>query len=180
MTALIIDPQALPELVKQRQEAFDLMRYQLQLDDDLQDSVLDAYITALALPIIQAIDCKTCGNCCRSLAVFLEEDDAKRLSQGAFIPLETITAHFLDTENATQFGEWGMFKQLPCPFLSGTLCTVYAHRPNACREYPSFTPEFRWLLDDLMDGAHICPIIYNVLVATLPHVDNWIRNTAQP
>lgn len=29
--------------------------------------------------------------------------------------------------------------------------------------YPAFTPDFRWLLPDMLDGTRLCPILYNVL-----------------
>jgi Fe-S-cluster containining protein len=62
-------------------------------------------------------------------------------------------------------GEWAVIPEKPCPFLRGKLCSIYAHRPHACRLYPQFTPDFRYNLEDTIEGASYCPIIYNVVSA---------------
>lgn len=174
-TELVRDPGLLPALVQVHQTAFEVMRYQLQYDDDLEDTRLDAFVQDVARPIIASIDCRQCGNCCRSLDVYLQETDVERLSAGTLLPLDAIMDSYVDIEVAYTEGEWGKFRQKPCAFLRGSLCSVYAHRPTTCREYPVFTPEFRWTLDDLIDGATICPIIYNVLIQMLKHVDDITR-----
>ena len=135
--------------------------------DKLDDAKLDTYVEQIAAPIIAAIDCTKCANCCRSLDVYLVEDDARRLADGLMIPLDAVETRYIDHESAAEVEEWGKFRQRPCAFLDGKLCSVYAHRPESCRLYPAFTPDFRWTLDDTIEGASLCPIIYNVLVASV-------------
>jgi uncharacterized protein len=139
----------------------------LQLDDAIDDATLDAWVEAVAAPIVAAIDCTECANCCRSLTVGLEAADVERLAEGLGCPANAVMETYVDQENAPAVEEWAIFKHRPCAFLRGKVCGVYEHRPQVCRLYPQFTPDFRWTLEQMNDGAALCPIIYNVLCAIL-------------
>ncbi|MCU0512434.1 MAG: YkgJ family cysteine cluster protein [Anaerolineae bacterium] len=171
-----LDLDSLPQQAAARHADFDVMRYMLQLDDDLDDDRLDRYIDALAAPIIAAIDCTQCGHCCRALDVYLIRQDIERLAAGLHTAPAALLAEQVDLVGEQIEGEWGKFRHKPCVFLSGRRCTVYTHRPDSCRRYPQFTPEFRWVLDDLIAGSAVCPIIYHVLSAVYADVDNIIKN----
>ncbi len=177
MSTPITDLDQIRQLAGQRRDDFEVLRYLLEADDDLDDIELDALVERIAAPIIAAVDCKQCANCCRSLDVYLTESDAQRLTDGIQIPVDEIITRYIDRESATQVGEWGRFRARPCAFLNDTLCSVYPHRPESCRLYPVFTPDFRWTLTDTIQGAGSCPIIYNVLVALLDEVDSLVRPT---
>lgn len=168
---LVTDLHAIQRLAAERYDEFEVMRYMLELNDDLDDAELDRLVESVAQPVIEAIDCKACGNCCRSLDVYLTPDDAERLSAGIDIPVAALLETAIDREAAEAEGEWGRFRTKPCAFLRGNLCSVYAHRPESCRAYPVFTPDFRWTLEETIEGAAICPIIYNVLSRLAPLVD---------
>ncbi|MAS34611.1 MAG: hypothetical protein CL610_11435 [Anaerolineaceae bacterium] len=171
----IIDLNQINQLAAARHDDFEVMRYMLEADDDIDDSRLDTYVDQIAAPIIEAIDCTQCANCCRSLDVYLTQADAQRLATGVHIPVEHITTQYIDRQAGAEAGEWGKFRSQPCAFLSGKLCSIYDQRPESCRIYPVFTPDFRWTLADTIEGASLCPIIYNVLVAMLDEVDKIIR-----
>ncbi len=163
MTQPITDLDEIRRLAAERQAQFDLLRLLLQRREKLDDAKLDAHVDQVAAPIVAAIDCTKCAHCCRSLDVYLVEADARRLADGLMIPLDEVKTRYV--EDAADADEWGKFRQRPCAFLKGKLCSVYAHRPESCRLYPAFTPDFRWTLDDTIEGASLCPIIYNVLAA---------------
>ena len=171
---LVTDLDQIKQLAAQHHDDFEVMRYMLEADDDLDNTELDAQIDAIAAPIIAAIDCKQCANCCRSLDVYLTEPDAQRLANGIHIPVDEILTGYIDS--AAEVEEWGKFRARPCAFLQDKLCSVYAHRPESCRIYPVFTPDFRWTLTDTIEGAALCPIIYNTLVAMLDQVDEIIQS----
>jgi len=171
MSELITDLETIKKRATERYDEFEVMRYMLELDDDITDEQLDKLVDDIAEPIVEAIDCTQCGNCCRSLNVYLVPNDVQRLSDGIDIPLSDIVERYIDKPSAEIFGEWGTFKQQPCGFLNGKLCTVYEHRPETCRTYPVFTPDFRWTLQDTIEGASGCPIIYNVLSEMIKKVD---------
>jgi Fe-S-cluster containining protein len=135
---------------------------------ELSDEALDSLVERIAAPIIEAIDCTQCANCCRHLNIYLTESDGKRLAEAIDVPLSSI----IDHERAHQQDEWGMFIQKPCRFLDGNLCSIYPHRPESCRIYPVFTPNFRWTIDMILEGVGLCPIIYNV-IETLQDELGW-------
>lgn len=159
----ITDLAAIRHLAAENHARFDLLRYLLERRETLDDAKLDAFVDEIAVPIIEAIDCRQCANCCRSLDVYLVEDDARRLADGLMISLDEVETRYVDREAAAEVDEWGKFRARPCAFLDGKLCSVYDHRPESCRLYPVFTPDFRWTLEDTIEGASLCPIIYNVL-----------------
>lgn len=163
MMVLETDLERIKALATIHYDDFEVLRYQLQQDDELDDALLDTFIERIAAPISAAIDCTQCANCCGSLDVYLTEADARRLAAGIDIPLDALLDQYIDRKAAVEVEEWGMFGQRPCAFLKGKLCSVYAHRPESCRTYPVFTPDFRWTLEDTIAGAGLCPIIYNVL-----------------
>ncbi len=175
-------PDLITDLAEVRRHAeaqrakFDLLRLLLERRKTLDDAKLDAFVEQIAAPIISAIDCTQCANCCRSLDVYLVEDDARRLADGLLIPLAEVETRYVDHEAAAAVEEWGKFRARPCAFLDGKLCSIYEHRPESCRLYPAFTPDFRWTLADTIEGAGLCPIIYNVLSELcdrlLPHSDS--------
>jgi uncharacterized protein len=168
---LVTDLDEIRRRAAERHDEFEVMRYMLELNGDLSDTELDTLVERVAAPIIAAIDCTRCANCCRSLDVALTPADADRLAQGINVPLDTILTEYPDHQRGQVMDEWAVMRGKPCPFLAGTLCSVYAHRPETCRLYPDFTPDFRWTLSHTIEGAGLCPIIYNVLSAMVPVVD---------
>jgi uncharacterized protein len=153
------------------QDDNDAFRYYVE-DDECSDEELDRLVEAIAAPIIAAINCQECANCCRNLDVYLTSDDAERLSKGLLIPLAAVEDRYIDHHRAEAEGEWGVFKAKPCVFLAGKSCSIYEHRPESCRAYPEFTPDFRWQLGHILEGAGLCPIIYNVMEA-MKHELKW-------
>ena len=171
MSDLITDLKKLPELAETHYDDFQVMRYMLQEDDDIDDDALDAYVEEIAAPIIEAIDCTQCGNCCMSLRVYLEAGDIERLADGLYIPLEDVKTNYVDYSSELPEDKHGYFQHSPCVFLNDKCCSIYDHRPETCRAYPQFTPQFRWLLADTIAGANTCPIIYNVLSELVTKID---------
>ena len=176
-TTLVTDLDTIQRLAAERQDDFEVMRYKLERTDAISDAELDGLVDAVAGPVAAAIDCTRCGNCCRSLDVYMTPADAQRLAEGIDIPVHAIMTRYINLDSAHDVGEWGKMKQRPCPFLRGSLCSVYAHRPQTCRTYPMFTPDFRWTLADLIDGAGVCPIIFNVLECMVEITDDLSRQS---
>jgi len=169
--ALITDLDEMRRLATERHDTFEVMRETLEFDETLPDDALDALVEAIAEPIAAAIDCKQCGNCCRSLDVCLIPSDLAPLSQALHIPIEAVKTRYVDEAAGQAQGEWAVMPAHPCPLLRGNLCSIYEHRPHACRQYPQLTPDFRYNIDDTIEGASHCPIIYNVLSALAERVN---------
>lgn len=157
-------------LAAAKAETFAALRLALEFDGTLDDDALDALVDDLARPISAAIDCTRCANCCRVLDVCLVPPDIDRLSTALDISIDEVVTRYADENLGAVQGEWAVIPVKPCPLLRGNLCSIYAHRPHACRIYPQFTPDFRYNLEDTIEGASYCPIIYNVLVALAERV----------
>lgn len=147
---------------RRRANDYAAFRYYVELDER-SDAELDSLVMRIVTPIITAIDCTQCANCCRILDVYLTETDAHRLATGLGVPLEELIDGTINRERAKQEEEWGVLARCPCHFLDGRLCSVYPFRPQSCRMYPQFTPDFRWTLEDILGGVGKCPIIYHVI-----------------
>ncbi|GAB4572273.1 MAG: hypothetical protein Kow0077_11240 [Anaerolineae bacterium] len=159
-------------LAEARKDAFEVLRYTLEfIENELPDPALDALVERIAAPIIAAVDCTACAHCCKTIDVYLTPEDADRLAEGLQQPVQTVIDTLIDCEGAAMEGEWGRLRASPCPLLEGNLCRIYPHRPEACRIYPAFTPDFRWTLEDTLQGAGRCPIIYHVLESLRQHFD---------
>lgn len=127
------------------------------------DAELDALVAGIAAEVSAQIDCTRCANCCRSLTVGLTAEDIAPLAEALDLSPEAVCARYVDRARAAAEDEWGVLSATPCPLLRGTLCTVYPQRPQSCRDYPAFTPDFRYLAPAILSGADRCPIIFNVL-----------------
>lgn len=171
MQFLETDLSHIAQLAEERHDEFEVLRYLLELDEALSDADIDSLVERLAGPIIGGIDCTQCANCCRGLDVYVTPEDVARLADGLSCPQDVILSEHIDQESAVMVGEWGKLRAKPCAFLCANLCSVYAHRPESCRTYPAFTPDFRWVLKDIIAGAGRCPIIYNVLVSLGEHFE---------
>lgn len=173
---ILFDLDALPLLAEQRYDEFIALRDRLQDDDMLVEDALDAQVARIAAEVSAQIDCTQCANCCRNLHVCLVPADAARLARGFDVPVSAILDQYVDRANGKRLGEWATIKGRPCPLLNGKLCSVYEHRPETCREYPNFTPDFRWTMTDTIGGAALCPIIYNTLCAVSDQIESIIAN----
>ena len=72
-------------------------------------------------------------------------------------PSEFITTYLkIDTE-----GDY-VLQSAPCPFLgSDNYCSVYEHRPRACREYPHTNRrKMQQILDLTYRNTLVCPAVF--------------------
>lgn len=109
----------------------------------------------------EVINCLDCAACCKTHSPMFFEKDIERLakhlrmSPGAF----TEKYLFLDTD--------GIFalKVTPCPFLgTDNYCSVYDHRPKACKEFPH--TNHRKMMNHLKlleKNATFCPAVGMIL-----------------
>ncbi len=166
MPQIDVDLERIAACAAQRQDENEAFGYYVDTlceHGDWTDSTLDALVDTIATGVAAQIDCTACGNCCRALTVGLTPEDIPALSEALHLPTGEMIAQYVDHETARQEDEWGVFRCRPCAFLAGKRCSIYASRPAACRAYPAFTPDFRYLVQPIVSGAGLCPIIYNVI-----------------
>ena len=123
------------------------------------DRRLSALVHDIAEEVTASIDCTRCGACCRELDVNLTPLDIHALAWR----LKMTPAEFTKRHARRGEAEDHEIAAKPCPFLSGTICSVYDDRPETCRSYPHLRKAFRAVgLKDLRH-ASVCPIVFNVL-----------------
>ncbi len=119
---------------------------------------IDALVHQLNKEVSDQIDCTLCGNCCKQATPILSERDLTRLSVASKIDKDRLEKELTVIEN-----EERLFKSQPCVFLKDNKCSVYALRPDDCRNYPHLNKdEFTNRLWNVLEHYPICPIVFNV------------------
>lgn len=91
---------------------------------------LDTFLAARTSGSTTNVPCGTCTACCRARQfVHIEADEADTLAR---IPPELL---FPAPGHAGGTRVMGYDACGACPMLQGGRCTIYAHRPRACRSY---------------------------------------------
>jgi len=107
------------------------------------------------------IDCLECANCCTTTGPLLTDTDIKRVSKH----LRVKDVDFVKTYVRIDADGDQVFKSMPCPFLgAANYCSIYEHRPKACRDYPhTDRVKQHQLLDLHIQNKEICPAVEQVL-----------------
>ena len=123
---------------------------------------IDALVFTLQADISPKIDCRQCGNCCKTLMIEVTQPEADRVAK----LLGENTDHFVASNLEKGIGQRMLMNTIPCRFLEELSCTIYADRFAGCREFPALhLPGFtaRYFTTRMHYGR--CPIIFNVLEA---------------
>ena len=118
----------------------------------------------IAEAITEQIDCTECANCCKLATVRLQDRDVERLARYFRMTPGRFRAQY--TTLSEDEGRILRRAATGCVFLEGTLCAIYDHRPDTCRNFPHLVrgagslPSRMW---QMVDRACYCPIVYNTL-----------------
>jgi Fe-S-cluster containining protein len=107
------------------------------------------------------IDCLECANCCRSLGPAIYDKDIERMAKALRMKPSEVVVNFLRTDEDGDY----VFRSMPCPFLmSDNYCSIYEHRPKACREYPNTDRrKFYQIFKLTIKNTYTCPVAYEVI-----------------
>jgi Fe-S-cluster containining protein len=132
------------------------IRYVQRQDGDM----LDATAQAIYKDVNAAIDCTTCGNCCKTLVVNITPPEITRLSAFLNKPEAEVREQYI--EESLQGACY--LNSIPCHFLDGTKCGIYEERFTECRDFPHLhKPGFKQRLLGTLLHYGSCPIIYNTI-----------------
>lgn len=104
------------------------------------------------------MDCTKCAACCRDSVVPVSDEEIARLAAA----LDIAESLFRERYVRAIDGEPQAIDAHPCPFLDGNLCSVYAHRPSACRDYPYIGGDVRSRAVGIAERAGQCPIVFEM------------------
>lgn len=122
---------------------------------------LDVQIHQFHDEVFENTDCLTCANCCKTTSPIVKESDVDRLSKALKIrPVEVINRYLQAEKDGTY-----IMKSAPCPFLDHeNYCSVYDHRPTACREYPHTNRKNMYQIMDLtLQNTLVCPAVLEIV-----------------
>jgi Fe-S-cluster containining protein len=112
--------------------------------------------------VFARIDCTRCANCCKTIQPGFTGADVERIAAHLGMSREAfVEAHLeIDPEEGGH-----RTRRTPCPFLGeDDRCTIYAVRPEACREYPH-TDKDGFTRRTYLHAANTlsCPAAYHVV-----------------
>ncbi len=154
---LYTDLPAIEAMALQKQAENDAFRMFLQHHDEQK---MDEIVNVLNNDIAPNIDCTSCGNCCKSLMININESEANDLSGHLQLSRASFDDKYLEK------GSNGMMliSAIPCHFLSDNKCTVYEYRFEGCKEFPALhLPGFKKRAFTTFMHYDRCPIIFNVV-----------------
>ena len=126
----------------------------------LSNEALDVIVQETTDNVWAQIDCTTCGNCCRTFEITIDNEDIARLAARLGVSVRAFVKQYVAVEpDKTQH-----FSLSPCPFLGDdNRCMVYEDRPTSCRDFPHLhSGNFRQRAATMLDNSEDCPIIFNV------------------
>jgi len=145
------------EYAEEREEENIHFRSWLKQKDSKQ---LDRLVHEINNEVSAAIDCTQCGNCCKSLVINVEKEDAIACAKGLNLPTEEFVKKYIETSEEGNY----FISAIPCHFFADKKCTIYEHRFTSCREFPYLHKEgFQSRLLSTLMHYGTCPIVYNVL-----------------
>lgn len=111
--------------------------------------------------VFQEIDCLQCANCCKTTSPIISIHDLERLAKLERIKPKEFIDKYLRIDEEGDY----VFKSTPCPFLDkNNHCSVYEHRPKACREYPHTNRKrMAQILDLTYRNSLVCPAVLEIL-----------------
>jgi len=153
------DLQLIAHLADQREEENEHFQSFLASEDAAS---IDARVFTLQADITPKIDCRQCGNCCKTLMIEVTQPEANRVAEVLGVESDQFVAENLEKG----IGQRMIMNAIPCRFLEELSCTIYTDRFAGCREFPALhLPGFtsRYFTTRMHYGR--CPIIFNVLEA---------------
>lgn len=111
--------------------------------------------------VFEQTDCLACANCCKTTSPIFYESDIDRMAAAMRIRPGDFIETYLRIDEDKDY----VLKSSPCPFLdSDNYCTVYEHRPRACREYPHTDRKKMVQITELtLRNTLVCPAVLEIV-----------------
>lgn len=139
----------------------ELIRKSFQKLKQKKPKDLDASFHGLHEKAFQKIDCLQCANCCKTTSPIFRDVDVKRISKVLRMKEQHFVDQFLRRDEEGDL----VLQSSPCFFLDDdNKCSIYEHRPLACREYPHTDRKNMYQILELTQrNTLICPAVAKVV-----------------
>lgn len=116
--------------------------------------------------VFETMDCLQCANCCKTTSPIFRDADVRRIAKHLRMKDAEFITMYLKTDEDFDM----VLTSSPCPFLeSDNRCSIYAHRPLACREYPHTNRKhMHQILSITEKNSRICPAVSQILDKIMP------------
>ncbi len=158
--AFLNDLAQLPRAAAEKTAENQAFQMFVNLEVPLSDRQLNAVVQDTTAQVWQQVDCQSCANCCRTRYPTFSRAEVQRIAAHLGTTLEALRERYFASDAET--GKYTL-QGLPCPFLEGNRCGIYAVRPAICADYPHLHRNFRARLWQTIDNTDTCPIVYNVI-----------------
>jgi Fe-S-cluster containining protein len=118
---------------------------------------LDAIFHAEHQKAFAKIDCLKCANCCKTTSPIFRPVDIKRIAAHVRMTEANLIKTYLRIDEDNDY----VLQKSPCTFLNDdNTCSIYEHRPLACREYPHTDRKNMYQIMDLTQkNVSVCPAV---------------------
>lgn len=122
---------------------------------------LDNMVHGIHDEVFERTDCLSCANCCKVLGPRITYKDIERMAKGLRVKAGEVISKYLHIDEDNDY----VFKTMPCPMLmSDNYCSIYEHRPKACREYPhTDRAKFLQITKLSITNSATCPAVYDII-----------------
>jgi Fe-S-cluster containining protein len=134
--------------------------HSLKMVDDPEQ--IDTLARDLHEEAFTRIDCTRCAHCCKTMRPTFTDEDVNRIADHFSMTAAALIAAHLEID-PEEHGHRP--REMPCPFLGeDDRCTIYAVRPQACREFPHTNKEgFIWRIYLHTENTLTCPGVYRIV-----------------
>ncbi len=123
---------------------------------------LDQRMQQLHDEVFAEVKCLQCANCCRTTGPLFTQQDIERIAAHLAQPVGHFIREYLQMDEDGDF----VLQTTPCAFLStdDNTCSIYAIRPDACRDYPhTHRANQQSIFDLTLKNAEVCPAVLEIL-----------------
>jgi uncharacterized protein len=122
---------------------------------------LDQTMEVLHDETFEKIDCLQCANCCKTTSPIFYQKDIERIAKYLRLKPGEFIDKYLHLDKDADY----VLNSAPCTFLDAeNYCSIYEHRPTACREYPHTNrKKFYQILDLTLKNTFVCPAVYQMI-----------------
>jgi len=111
--------------------------------------------------VFASIDCLTCANCCSTTSPIFRDADIRRIAKHLKMKEGAFIKQYLRMDEEQDY----VLTQAPCQFLGpDNKCSIYEHRPLACREYPHTNRKHMHQILSLTEkNTRVCPAVAEIV-----------------
>ena len=120
--------------------------------------------------VFSTLNCLTCAHCCRTTSPIFYSADIERAARILRLRPATFIETYLRIDEEGDY----VLQAVPCPFLQeDNHCSIYEHRPKACKEYPhTDRKKIIQIMPLTMRNTQVCPAVFEMVES--------IRRQVQP